>query len=245
MMVINRRPAERGRMLLPAGPRHRPGEVLLCADDCLGLFLAIVLIFCYLISVGLPLLRMWWPRQWRPSSCRSSSLPERGSWIAGKVPSPHGTIGWWLSCVRLGWHTQNVMPCASMPRLSNGASLPGRAPLVLSVNSSIILAGCWTNAKSSFAYIGNGPGGAGGNTGGGASAQPASLQWMGSRANALPRRAIITVGCGHFQRPSRLGMLPVQDILQFLKSAQEVLTAVGLLLECLQETWASSADLWD
>jgi hypothetical protein len=40
-------------------------------------------------------------------------------------------------------------------------------------------------------------------------------------------------------------MLPVQDIPQFLKSAQEVLTVAGLLLECLREARASSADLWD
>jgi hypothetical protein len=56
---------------------------------------------------------------------------------------------------------------------------------------------------------------------------------------------IIVVGCGHFQRPSRLGMLPVQDIPQFLTSAQEVLMAAGLLLECLREAWASGAGLWE
>jgi hypothetical protein len=38
-----------------------------------------------------------------------------------------------------------------------------------------------------------------------------------------------------------LGMLPVQDITQLLKSGREVLTAVGLIFECLREAQASSA----
>jgi hypothetical protein len=41
-----------------------------------------------------------------------------------------------------------------------------------------------------------------------------------------------------------LGMLPVWDIAQFLKSAQEVLTMTGLLLEHLREARASSAGPW-
>jgi hypothetical protein len=38
-----------------------------------------------------------------------------------------------------------------------------------------------------------------------------------------------------------LGMLHIWDIPLFLKSAQEVLTVAGLLLECLWEAWASGA----
>jgi hypothetical protein len=38
-----------------------------------------------------------------------------------------------------------------------------------------------------------------------------------------------------------LGMLHIWDIPLFLKSAQEVLTVAGLLLECLREAWASGA----
>jgi hypothetical protein len=42
-----------------------------------------------------------------------------------------------------------------------------------------------------------------------------------------------------------LGMLPIQDIPQLSKLAQEVLTVAGLLLECLQKVSASSAGPWD
>jgi hypothetical protein len=42
-----------------------------------------------------------------------------------------------------------------------------------------------------------------------------------------------------------LGMLPVQDIPQLPKSAQEVLMAAGLLLERLQEAQASDTGPWD
>jgi Flp pilus assembly CpaE family ATPase len=42
-----------------------------------------------------------------------------------------------------------------------------------------------------------------------------------------------------------LGMLLIQNILQLLKSAQEVLPVVDLVLQCLQEALASSAGPWD
>jgi hypothetical protein len=42
-----------------------------------------------------------------------------------------------------------------------------------------------------------------------------------------------------------LGMLPIQDILQLLKSTQEVLTVAGLILEHLREAQASGASPWD
>jgi hypothetical protein len=42
-----------------------------------------------------------------------------------------------------------------------------------------------------------------------------------------------------------LGMLPIQDISQLLKSAREVLPAVDLVLRCLQEALASGVGLWD
>jgi hypothetical protein len=42
-----------------------------------------------------------------------------------------------------------------------------------------------------------------------------------------------------------LGMLPVQNIPQLLKSAQEVLTTTGLLLERLWEAQTSGASPWD
>jgi hypothetical protein len=42
-----------------------------------------------------------------------------------------------------------------------------------------------------------------------------------------------------------LGLLPVEDILQLLKTTQEVLPAVTLNLKHLQEALDSSADPWD
>jgi hypothetical protein len=42
-----------------------------------------------------------------------------------------------------------------------------------------------------------------------------------------------------------LGMLPVQDIPELPKSAWEVLTVAGLILECLQEAQASGTDPWN
>jgi hypothetical protein len=42
-----------------------------------------------------------------------------------------------------------------------------------------------------------------------------------------------------------LGMLPVQDIPQFLKSAQEVLLVADLVLRRLQGVLASGAGPWD
>jgi hypothetical protein len=45
--------------------------------------------------------------------------------------------------------------------------------------------------------------------------------------------------------PADLGMLPIQDIPQLSRSAQEVLTTAGLLLERLREAQASGAGPWD
>jgi hypothetical protein len=42
-----------------------------------------------------------------------------------------------------------------------------------------------------------------------------------------------------------LGMLPVQDIPQILKSALEVLPMTDLILKHLQEALASITSLWD
>jgi hypothetical protein len=56
------------------GPRRRPGESLLRAEARLGLLLCHDPDFCLLIGVELRLVRMRWP-----SSCKSSSMPKRGS----------------------------------------------------------------------------------------------------------------------------------------------------------------------
>jgi hypothetical protein len=42
-----------------------------------------------------------------------------------------------------------------------------------------------------------------------------------------------------------LGLLPIEDIPQLLKTAQEVLPVVDLILKCLQEEMASNTDPWD
>jgi hypothetical protein len=42
-----------------------------------------------------------------------------------------------------------------------------------------------------------------------------------------------------------LGMLLIQDIPQLLKSAQEVLPTVGLILKHLQEALDSGTSMWD
>jgi hypothetical protein len=42
-----------------------------------------------------------------------------------------------------------------------------------------------------------------------------------------------------------LGMLPMQDITQLLKTAQFIMKAVGLILECLREGHAFNAGPWD
>jgi hypothetical protein len=58
------------------GPHRRPDESLLRVGVRLGLLLYRDTGFCLLIRVGLRLLHMRWT-----SSYKSSSLPERGSWI--------------------------------------------------------------------------------------------------------------------------------------------------------------------
>jgi hypothetical protein len=44
VMVINRCPVEQGQALLLIGLRHQLGEVLLCAGNCMGLLLIVILI---------------------------------------------------------------------------------------------------------------------------------------------------------------------------------------------------------
>jgi hypothetical protein len=58
-------------------------------------------------------------------------------------------------------------------------SLPGRVPLAPDLNSSLTSVGHWRNSNLPLP-AGDGPGGARGDTGGGAGAWPASLQWVGS-----------------------------------------------------------------
>jgi hypothetical protein len=42
-----------------------------------------------------------------------------------------------------------------------------------------------------------------------------------------------------------LGVFPIRDIHEHPQSAQDVLTAVGLILECLREERDSGAGPWD
>jgi hypothetical protein len=45
MMATSRHPIEQGRTTPPVEPRHQSGGDLLCADNCLGLLILMVLIF--------------------------------------------------------------------------------------------------------------------------------------------------------------------------------------------------------
>jgi hypothetical protein len=84
--------------------------------------------------------------QW-PSSCKSSSLPRRGSWIAERVPSSRGRKAWQPLHARSGRCAWNMMLVAPVLILSSGTSSPRRAPPVPSPNSSPTLAVRWRNAR--------------------------------------------------------------------------------------------------
>jgi hypothetical protein len=105
-----------------------------------------------LIGVGLLLLQMSWPRRWWPSSCRSSSLHRRGSWIAGKAQSRCRRMDWWLLSAPLGTCTWNMIPV--VPRLmpSSRTSLPGLTPLVLGLNGLSTSTEHWSSARFNSAY---------------------------------------------------------------------------------------------
>jgi hypothetical protein len=89
---------------------------------------------CVLIGVGLLLLQMWWPCQRWPSSCRSSSLPRRGSWIARKAPLQRGWMDWCLLSLSLGRCRRNARPIMPRPRLSCNTSLLECSPQVPGLN---------------------------------------------------------------------------------------------------------------
>jgi hypothetical protein len=109
--------------------------------------------------------------------------------------------------------------------------------------------------------IGGGPRGARGDSGIGSGERPASPGWVepasgGSeetharvdgiisrRATEAGRLSQLVVGISNALVD--LGMLPIQDIAQLPESAQEVLTAAGLILDCLREEKASAANPWD
>jgi hypothetical protein len=89
--------------------------------------------------------------------------------------------------------------------------------------------------------------------------QPASPRWVrpaaepeetrmcvdgikGERTAEAEQLSQLVVGI--FNALVDLGMLPVQDIPQLLKSVCEVLTVAGLILEDLSEAQTSGAGLW-
>jgi hypothetical protein len=130
----------------PVGHRHWSGGSLLYVDAYLDLLLCCGTGLCSLIVVGLCLLKMWWS-----SSCRGSSLPRRGSCIAGKVPSLRGRMDWQPLSTPLEWCAWNMTPVASEPRLSSRTSSPSCASLAPSLDSSPTSARCCRNARSFFA----------------------------------------------------------------------------------------------
>jgi hypothetical protein len=98
---------------------------------------------CLLIVVGLLLLHARQRHRRWPSSCRSSSYPERGSWIVEKA--------WRLPSTLLRGCAWNITPSASRLRLPSRTSTLGCVPLVLSLNILSTLTGCWRSDRSSFA----------------------------------------------------------------------------------------------
>jgi hypothetical protein len=135
-IVASCRPVVQGWMPPLVGPHHRPGKSLLCAGACLGLLLYRDAEFCLLIGIGLHLLCMRCP-----SSCKSSSFPERGSLIAKRVPSSRGRKAWWPLRPCSGRCTWNVTLVVPVPMLSSGTSSPRCAPPVPGPNSSPTLVG--------------------------------------------------------------------------------------------------------
>jgi hypothetical protein len=140
-------PVAQGRTPPIVGPRHRLGDSLLCASARLGLLLCHNVGFCLMIGIGIHLLRMRWS-----SSCKSSSLPGRGSWIAKRVSSSHGRKAWQPLHVHSGRCVLNVTIVVPVPIPSNRTSSPRCAPPVPSPNNSLALAGRWRNARFFSAY---------------------------------------------------------------------------------------------
>jgi hypothetical protein len=129
-------PVMQGWMPPLVEPHRRSGESLLYFDARLGLLLCRDADFSMFIGVGLHLLCMQWP-----SSCKSSSLPGRGSWIAERLPSSCGRKAWRPLRMRLGRCAWNVMLVVLMSMPSSGTSFPRRVIPVPSTNSSPTLVG--------------------------------------------------------------------------------------------------------
>jgi hypothetical protein len=121
----DRRPTDQGRTPLSV-EHHQWSSWVFTLCRCLpGLASCHDISLYLLIRVGLHLLQMRWP-----SSCRSSFLPGRGSWIAGKAPSSCGRMDWRLLSMPLKRLARNVMPVTSELRLFSMTSVPRCAPLV-------------------------------------------------------------------------------------------------------------------
>jgi hypothetical protein len=141
------RPVMQGQIPPLLRPHRRLGESLLHAGAPLGLLLCHDAGFCLLIGVGLHLLRMRWP-----SSCKSSSLPRRGSWIVERVPSSRGRKAWWPLRARSGRCTWNMTLVTPVLMPFSGTSSPRRAPPVPGCKSPPTFAGSWRNARFFSAY---------------------------------------------------------------------------------------------
>jgi hypothetical protein len=80
MITVSCHPIEEGWTPPPTSPRSRPGGVLLCTSDCLGLLLV----------------RCSGPTGANRQVAGEAPHPGGGSWIAGKATSPHGRMDWRL-----------------------------------------------------------------------------------------------------------------------------------------------------
>jgi hypothetical protein len=66
--------------------------------------------------------------------------------------------------------------------------------------------------------------------------------WLGLRMNVPPRLGRLELVMEVSNNLVDLGTLPIRDILELPKMAQEVLAVASLILECLREENASDAD---
>jgi hypothetical protein len=151
-MTANRHLAKQGRTPPPAGHHHCSGGSLLYVVTCLGLPLCHDIDLYLLIGLGPPLFWMRWSRRCWPLSCRSSSLPRSGSWIAEKVSSWHGKMVWWLPSALYEGCSWNVMMSATEPRLSSRSIWLGCVLLQPVANIPLTSARFWREAGSFFPY---------------------------------------------------------------------------------------------
>jgi hypothetical protein len=107
-IIAHHRPVARDRAPPPAPIHSRLGESS-CAIIRPSSFPCPDADLRQLTIVGAQFLCRIPPRRWLPN-CRSSSLPEKGSWTAERAPSSRGRRACWSPPVRSGRWAQDVTP---------------------------------------------------------------------------------------------------------------------------------------